>query len=303
MGDQDPHSWGRFYWALLHRVAERVAQHPQLRAPAMDLLWTLRDVLPCTSCRKCFRSNLQQNPPQPDCDLEAWLLKLEESVEQRQRLMPTDAFVVSVVPRRARPPVGTGDDEIGLVVAFALKAAAGRNHDELVRWTRSFVAFLRGLVLVLGPPDDSVVRVFAQHAAELPSMQYDLYRYLEGCVAEHAQLIRSREQAARRERARQKQAAKGQARDPHAAVLAAHGIHGGGRTIAPPAPPPAPPPRPERAAPHPQVLERLRAHERVRRPSSRVSLGAPRAGRRLQPSRARATAAPRRARVGGTAGV
>ncbi len=286
MGDQNPHSWGRYYWAMLHSIAARVAAHPYLRAAAVDMLWTLRDVLPCTTCRKCFRSNLTQNPPAPDCDLAAWLLDLEQSIERRQRMQPIDSFVVSVVPRTARPAIDMGDDEMGLVVAFALKAGAGRNLDELVRWTKSFNTFLAKLVEVLDPPGDSLLRVFARHSPKLPSMRYDLYRFLESCVIEHSRLVQSRVRALRQQRAREKQMARGNARDPEAAVLRAKGVVAGLRrtVLHQPAAPAAPVPRPRASTPEYMhaVLGRRRQAQRVRRPSTGASLAGPRAGRQLR---------------------
>jgi hypothetical protein len=225
MGDQDPHSWGRFFWAVLHAVADRLARRPELRADTMALMWTLRDVLPCTSCRKCFRHNMQNNPPGPDTDLAEWLTTLETSIEQRQRMQP-GPFVVSVVPRSVRPPVACGEDELALVVGFALKGAAGRNLSELERWSRSFQDFLRELVVILDPQADSILRVFATYAGQLRSIRFDLYEYLSRCVAEHSRMVQGRRREARATRAAQKQAARGAVGDPNAAILAAKGIHG-----------------------------------------------------------------------------
>jgi hypothetical protein len=295
MGDQDPHSWGRFYWAMLHRVTECAADDPACRNDVLQVLWSMRNILPCKSCRKHFRENLARSGPTADTNLKDWLEWLEHSVDQRQRLHVDGPFVVSVVPRSARPPVDTSGVELALVVGFALRSAAGRNSDELVRWYQSFCEFLSSLVRVLKPPDDSILRVFERRCPELRAISYDMYRYLELCVAEYGRVSGERRREARRARGVERLAARGAARNPEKAVLAAKGIHGIRPVQQTPRPVPAAP-----AAPPPKIdrLERnrllrpietqQRAQRKLKRPTA-AGLGGNQATRLARMLRSRGT--------------
>jgi hypothetical protein len=174
-GDQPPEEWGRLFWAMLHEAAAQTVGNPDARAELIRMLATLGDVLPCTACRKCFRAHFGTQPPTGDVGL--WLRNLQQSVAKRQEL------VAPTAPQGPRPPpAGTSDAELAQVMAYALRAAAGRSREALVKWTRVFREFVRRLCVVMPPPPGGTIEMVARNLSYISRLEYDLRAFLQACL-------------------------------------------------------------------------------------------------------------------------
>jgi len=233
-GDQEPKAWGRYFWTALHAAAAAAEAEPSLKPRAVDLIRTLRDVLPCTACRKSIRATLSQSPPDPQGDVGAWLRDLEIAVSARRLLQEAgDAAGAGGLSARARAPraerwerapLEAGEVELAWMLAYALRGAGGRSMAVIAKWFASFDEFLRAMAELLDPPPTSLLRIMA--ATDARGVRYDPYRYLEYCLRAQALVVRAAVRAARADRP---------ADDRPRTTL---------RALPAPAPPPAPTPKP-----------------------------------------------------------
>jgi hypothetical protein len=187
-GDQDPKAWGRYLWCALYAAAERAEREPALQPEAIALIRTLRDVLPCTACRKCLRATLSRAPPNESTDLRQWLQELEAGITHRAVLQGGQRQVA----RADRPALEAGEVELAWVLAYCLRGGGGRATSVIAQWSATFDQFVRLLVRLLDPVEGSLLDVMAGKLDLLPSLRYDPYRFLERCVSEQSGRIRVR---------------------------------------------------------------------------------------------------------------
>lgn len=197
-GDQDPHEWGRYYWALLHAAGDRARGDARLRSELLGVVWALRDVLPCQSCRKSLRITLGGAPPRDDEDLGDWLMRLEETVAGRVGGPAGAARVATRGIRGSAWAVRTCDADQARAVAYSLRSAQARRDRpaSIERWYRSFRVFLRGMTALVPPDPHGAMVMMSTNLSTIPKLAYDLRAWLEACLDAVAINAQSRARAA-----------------------------------------------------------------------------------------------------------
>jgi hypothetical protein len=81
----NPTVWGPSLWRVLHSLAFSISQtpDPQKTRQFLELVDSLRNLLPCEECRLHFDDYVNENNPKKASDLAYWTFELHNSVNKR----------------------------------------------------------------------------------------------------------------------------------------------------------------------------------------------------------------------------